>query len=179
MANKVVALVGMCGAGKSVVTEWFKERGYAPVHFGDATMEEMARRGLETNEVNEKIVREELRAAHGMAAYAIVNLPRIEKALVAGHVVLDGLYSWSEYKILNEKFADALQVLAIFTPRDLRYKRLAEREIRPLTQEQSRSRDHSEIENIEKGGPIAMADYTVVNDGDVDYLHGQLEKTGL
>lgn len=178
MANKVVALVGMCGAGKSVVTEWFKKRGYGVVHFGDATMEEIARRGLEVNEQNEKSVREELRAKHGMAAFAVINITKIEQALSQGHVVLDGLYSWSEYKVLKEKFED-LQVLAIFTPRHLRYKRLAEREIRPLTPEQSRSRDHSEIDNIEKGGPIAMADFTVVNDGDVDYLHRQLEKTGL
>lgn len=169
----------MCGAGKSVVTEWFKGRGYLSVHFGDATMEELAARGLPVNEINEKAVRENLRKKHGMAAFAIVNLPRIEKALAGGHVIVDGLYSWSEYKILKEKFTDALLVLAIFTPRALRYKRLAERLIRPLTHEQSRGRDHAEIENIEKGGPIAMADHTVVNDGDLQNLYQQLEKTGL
>lgn len=169
----------MCGAGKSVVAEWFKERGYLPVHFGDATIEEIARRGLETNEKNEKSVREELRRDHGMAAYAVINLPKIERALLQGPVVIDGLYSWSEYKVLKDKFAGDLRVLAVFTPRHLRYKRLAERRIRPLTREQSRGRDHSEIENIEKGGPIAMADFTVVNDGDINGLHAQLEKTGL
>jgi len=177
MKNRVVALVGMCGAGKSAVTEYFKVRGYVPVHFGDVTMQEMGRRGLETNEKNEKTIREELRAKHGMEAYATLNLPRIRRALKNGHVVLDGLYSWSEYKILKEKFGGALYTLAVFTPRHLRYKRLAARQVRPLTRVQSQNRDHSEIENLEKGGPIAMADFTVVNDGDLGRLHRQLAKT--
>jgi len=179
MVNKVVALVGMCGAGKSVVTEWFKERGYSSVHFGDATMDELNVRGLPVNEQNEKTVREELRKKHGMAAFAIINLPKIEKALAVSPVILDGLYSWSEYKILKDKFADSLHVLAVFTPRALRYKRLAERDVRALTHEQSRGRDYAEIENIEKGGPIAIADHTVVNDGDHEHLFSQLKKTGL
>jgi len=179
MRNKVVALVGMCGAGKSVVTEWFNGRGFTTVHFGDATMDELTARGLPVNEKNEKTVREELRKKHGMAAFAILNLPRIEKALKKNNVIVDGLYSWSEYKILKEKFANDLHILAIFTPLALRYKRLAERKIRPLTHEQSRGRDYAEIENIEKGGPIAMADFTVVNDGDLQKLYEQLEKTGL
>lgn len=179
MANKVVALVGMCGAGKSVVTEWFKERGFAPVHFGDVTMDELAARGLTINEINEKKIREELREKHGMAAFAILNLPKIEKALSAGNVIVDGLYSWSEYKILKQKFGESFYVVAVFTPRLLRYKRLAERTLRPLTYEEARGRDYAEIENIEKGGPIAMADFTVVNDSDLQNLYSQLVKTGL
>jgi hypothetical protein len=36
------------------------------------------------------------------------------------------------------------------------------------------ARDYSEIENIEKGGPIAMADYLVVNEGSLKDLHKKL-----
>ncbi len=45
------------------------------------TDEEVKRRGLELNEQNERSVREDLRKQYGMAAYAILNLPRIEAAL--------------------------------------------------------------------------------------------------
>jgi dephospho-CoA kinase len=48
-----------------------------------------------------------------------------------------------------------------------------------LTYEEARGRDYAEIENIEKGGPIAMADFTVVNDSDLQNLYSQLVKTGL
>ncbi|MBU1954122.1 AAA family ATPase [Patescibacteria group bacterium] len=173
--NKVIALVGMCGAGKSVVSDFYKERNYGYIHFGAVTMEEVKRRGMEVNEVNEKIVREGLRAEHGMAAFAILNLPKIESALENGNVIVDGLYSWAEYKVLKDKFDDSLIVLAVFASRGLRYKRLAERNVRPLTEEQARGRDYAEIENIEKGGPIAMADYTVVNDGNLEDLRDKLE----
>jgi len=32
-----------------------------------------------------------------MAAYAKLNLPRIDETLQKSNVVLDGLYSWEEY----------------------------------------------------------------------------------
>ena len=39
-----------------------------------------------------------------------------------------------------------------------------------LTPKQANERDHAEIENLEKGGPIAMADYTIVNEFTLDQL---------
>ena len=39
------------------------------------------------------------------------------------------------------------------------------REVRPLTNEQAEARDIAEIENLEKGGPIAMADHFIMNAG--------------
>jgi len=173
--NHVVALVGMCGAGKSVVSDYYKEKDYAYIHFGAITMEEIEKRGLEVNEKNEKAVRESLREDHGMAAFAVLNLPKIEDALGETNVIVDGLYSWSEYCVLREKFSDQLKVLAVFTPREVRYSRLAARSHRPLNADEARGRDYAEIENIEKGGPIAMADYTVVNDSDVDALRARLD----
>jgi dephospho-CoA kinase len=174
--NHIIALVGMCGSGKSIAADYYKEKSYAYIHFGDVTMEEIKKRGLAVNEKNEKTVREDLRKKHGMAAFAVLNLPKIEEALKKGNVIVDGLYSWSEYKVLKEKFGTGLSVLAVFTPIKDRYYRLSIRDIRPLSEEEARSRDYAEIENIEKGGPIAMADYTVVNDEDIQSLRNKLDK---
>ncbi len=173
--NKVIALVGMCGSGKSVVSDFYKEKGWPYVYFGGVTMDELKRRGLEVNEKNEKFVREDLRKIHGMAAFAILTLPKIEEGLKNSHVICDGLYSWSEYKILKEKFGDDLIIVAVYAPPKLRYDRLAKRQIRPISHEDSKKRDYAEIENVEKGGPIAMADYTLVNDGDMPNLMRQIE----
>jgi dephospho-CoA kinase len=177
MTRKMIATVGMCGSGKSVAGERLEELGFAKVYFGGLTIEEVKRRGLDVNEKNERAVREELRRAHGMGAFAILSLPRIEEYLRKGkRVLIDGLYSFSEYKILNGKFGGELLILAIFTPRELRYERLAHRVGRPLTREEAVSRDYAEIENIEKGGPIALADYTIVNDGSREELLLTLEE---
>ena len=177
--NKVIALVGMCGSGKSVVSDYYREKGYFYIYFGGITMEELKRRGMEVNPANEKMVREELRATHGMGAYAIMSLPKIEIALKTGSVICDGLYSWSEYRTLKKKFGDELVVVCVYAPPKLRYERLEKRAVRPITHEESRKRDFAEIENLEKGGPIAMADYTLFNTGELDDLMAQVKSLNL
>ena len=66
-------------------------------------------------------------------------------------------------------------VIAVVTPKHERKARMAKRPLRPLTSEQVDQRDWAEIENIEKGGPIAIADYFAHNDRDLDWLHEQLD----
>ncbi len=166
----IVALVGLCGAGKSEASKYFEDKNFANVYFGGITMEELEKRGLEINEQNERKVREGLREEYGMAAYAVLSLPKIKNALEnKKNVLIDGLYSWSEYKVLKKEFPD-IKVISIYTLPELRYKRLAIRPKRSLSKEQAVSRDYSEIENLEKGGPISIADVTVLNNGTIDEL---------
>jgi dephospho-CoA kinase len=177
MDRRIIATVGMCGSGKSVAGERLEQLGFARVYFGGLTIDEVRRRGLAVNEKNERAVREELRRTHGMGAFAVLSLPKIEALLREGkRVLIDGLYSFSEYKILKEKYGDGLLVIAVFTPRALRYERLARRAERPLGPAEAVSRDYAEIENIEKGGPIALADYTLVNDGTGEELVRRLDR---
>ena len=82
----VTALVGMPGSGKSEVARVFQKHGYVRIRFGDITDEEVRKRGLNLDEGNERLVREDLRKKHGMAAYAILNLTRIEAALQKSNV---------------------------------------------------------------------------------------------
>ena len=167
---KVVSIVGMAGAGKSEVAQVFEEAGYTRIRFGDVTEEEIKKRGLIGGEANERYIRELLRKEYGMVAYAVLNLPKIEKAMQKSHVVIDGLYSWEEYTFLKSRLGEAFYVLAVCAPPKVRYARLAERPVRRLTGEEARERDQSEIENLNKGGPIAMADYFVLNVSALDAL---------
>ena len=177
MNKKILAIVGLCGSGKSVIADYFISNGYKKVYFGGITLEEVKRKGLDINEKNEKMVREELRRQYGMGAYAILSLDKITGFLKNGkNVLIDGLYSWSEYKILKEKFKDLLYLIAVFTPRHLRYKRLSTRKERPLSATEAQSRDFAEIENLEKGGPIAISDITLINDSSIEELINQLKK---
>jgi dephospho-CoA kinase len=45
-----------------------------------------------------------------------------------------------------------------------------------LTEKQAKARDFAEIENVNKGGPIAMADYTLRNDSTLQELIDQANK---
>ena len=165
--NRIVAIVGMCGSGKSIVTAVFESEGWQKVHFGKVTMDEVSKRGMEVSEHNEEVIRNELRSVHGMGAFAKLLLPTIEEKYAKGNVVLDGLYSFSEYEILSARFGGVFDVLAVVGDRKTRYKRLETRQVRPLTPAEAESRDYSEIKRSEKGGPIAIADHFFVNNSDL------------
>lgn len=173
---KLVAIVGMTGAGKSEVARIFEEHGFRKVRFGDITDEELNNRGLEPNEENERSIREELREKYGMAAYAKLSLRRIDSSLKSSDVVVDGLYSWEEYILLKKRYGEKLSVLAVSSAPATRHSRLACRAERALMLEEAASRDKSEIENINKGGPIAMADFTILNEDSLEKLRRGTER---
>ena len=166
--NKIIAVVGMCGSGKSVAVDEFVKRGWKKIYFGEATFIKMKELGLEINEENERKTRELLRASGDKGIYAKIFLPEIEKCFKKGNVVIESLYAWSEYKIIKEKFGEAFEVLCIATDAPLRRTRLKERAFRPMDEATSLSRDYSEIENIEKGGPIGIADHYILNNGSME-----------
>jgi len=172
---KVVSLVGMTGAGKSEVSRVFEENGFIRIRFGDVTDEEIIKRGLQPNEESERYIRERLRQEQGMAAYAKLNLPRIDSALKDSDVVIDGLYSWEEYTFLKSYYGEDFYVVAVWASPRTRYARLTSRLNRHLTQEEATSRDRAEIENINKGGPIAMADFTILNETSLENLRKETE----
>lgn len=184
MPNKVVCIVGMAGSGKSIVADELVKNGFGYLRFGQITLDSIKEQGIELNEVNEKKTREGFRKKYGMAAFALLNIPKLDELLEKSNVAVDGLYSWSEYKTLKEKYGDLMYVLAVYAPPGLRYQRLGNRSIendpkqrfRSFSEKEAKARDCAEIENIEKGGPIAMADFTIVNTGTIDELKEKIKE---
>lgn len=174
---KILAFVGLAGSGKTVAVDYLTQKGFPKVYFGGIILDEVKKRGLELTQENEQPIREELRAKEGKDFVAKRIVQQIHDLIAAGQhrIVADGLYSWTEYKVLKHEFPGELSVVAIVTPRQLRHRRLAQRPIRPLTQSEADQRDWAEIENIEKGGPIAIADHYIINDGDLEKLHAQID----
>ncbi len=168
----VVALVGLSGVGKSKAVELIgKMRDFETVYFGGVVLAELKARGLDHTAAAEADVRASLRTEFGMAAMALKSLPSIEAALAAGRdVLIDGLYSYAELKVLREKLGERLRLIAIHARKSVRAERLAGRPVRPLTAEEMAERDRREIDNVEKAQPIALADFHVVNDGSEEML---------
>jgi dephospho-CoA kinase len=185
---KVIALVGMPGSGKGTCTDYMSETyGWPLIHFGNMMYEEVQRRGLD-NVKDEKFVREDMRAKEGPAVIAKHVARKADEYFKEGAkvVVLDGLYSWSEYKYLSEKYGDGLLVIAATAPKRLRYERILARKDshrKYTSADQIIDREIAEIENLEKGGPIAYADYTIINDSTLERMLAQLntilQKVGL
>ena len=177
---KILAFVGMCGSGKSTAIEYLIEKKIPKIYFGGIIYKAMAEAGIERTEdgESEKKFREEIRAKEGKDFVVNRAVVEAKKLIEAGQkrIVLDGLYSWTEYKILRKEFPTEMTVIAIVVPKALRRKRLAERPDRPFDAQAAAERDRSEIENLEKGGPIAIADYYLDNSGTVEDLRANLIK---
>ena len=175
----------MPGSGKSVVADYFTEKGFQFVRFGQIVLDEVKKRGLEPTEANERAIREAVRKEHGMAAMATLNLPKFKNLMSRGSVIADGLYSFAEYKLLKQVFQDEVVVIAIFAPPKLRHERISKRIMpksdvdlrhRPRTMEEAEKRDYAELENLDKGPTIAMADYTILNTKDMDFFEKQIKE---
>lgn len=174
--KSILAIVGMPGSGKSEAVAYLRDAKKIPfVRFGDFTDEEVRARGLPHTPENERFVRETLRAEFGMAAYAMKAKGKID-ALLAAHdvVAIDGLYSWEEYTYLRKEHPN-LTLIHVFAERAVRYERLAHRTVRPVPEQEGLARDIGEIEKLNKGGPIAMADYLIQNSGTREDLHRSLD----
>jgi dephospho-CoA kinase len=173
----LLGIVGMPGAGKTSVAEYLKSKRFPGVRLGSIVTNEVLRRSLPLTPENERAIREEFRVQHGMDVMAQKSLPEIrlltDRSLV---VVIDGLYSFAEYKLFNKQFGDSLVLIAIVASRSVRYRRLESRSDRPLSVPQAIERDFKEIETLEKGGPIAIADYTLINDGTAAELQAKVDE---
>lgn len=176
MNNKIIAIVGMCGSGKSIATDMLEKEGWTKIYFGGITYKKMEEEGIKRTPDSEREFRENLRKKYGPECYAKLLLPDILSALKNTDVVLDGLYSWYEYTFLKEKLGDKFKLICIVTDKEIRYDRIGKRKDRPFNRKEAIERDLSEIENLSKGGPIAYADYFIFNNGTIDDYKKRLDE---
>lgn len=174
--KKVIAIVGMPGAGKTKAASFFKEKGFEVLRFGSVIDDKLKEENLQWSPKNNTYYRKKIRKELGMAAVAIKMMPRIEEALKkTDKLILDGLYSWEEYLYLKEKFQDLI-LFCVYARPNIRYSRLTQRKERTFTKDEARERDINEIEITNKGGPIAIADYLVKNETSKDDFYKELEE---
>lgn len=175
--TKIIAFVGLAGSGKSSAIDYLTEKGYPKVYFGGVIYAAMNEAGIEIKEENEKEFRVSIREKEGQDFVVKRIVTEIRGLIGAGQkrIVADGLYSWDEYKIMKHEFPGELAVIAIVAPKHLRHHRISIRPDRPRTEAEASSRDWSEIEDLNKGGPIAIADHFIINDGDIEKLHQGLD----
>ncbi len=165
---KLLAFVGLTGSGKTSAVEYLTAKGYPKVYFGGIIHKAMREAGIEPGSDwdREATFREDIREHEGKDYVVKRAMQEIHDLIAAGQhrIIVDGLYTWTEYKILKHEFPGEMTVVAVVTPKHLRKQRMATRPERPMTSEEVDKCDWNEIENLEKGGPIAVADYFMHND---------------
>jgi predicted RNA binding protein with dsRBD fold (UPF0201 family)/dephospho-CoA kinase len=160
---KVIAFVGMPGAGKTEASNVANELGIPVVVMGDVLREEVKARSLPLTDANIGGTANQLRAEEGMDAIAKRCIPKIE-ALKADAVVVDGIRGIAEVETFKEAFGDEFTLVKIDAPFDLRLERLTRR---------ARSDDLGSAEGLKQrderemswgmGRAIEVADKAVVN----------------
>lgn len=176
-SRKIIAVLGLPGSGKTEVINYLiQKNNWSKVYFGEVTFDEMKTQGLEINEKNERITREGLRKKYGKLHYATEVIKKIKALPNDFNILVESLYSWEEYLKFKEEFGDNFITIAVYASPKIRHERLTRRPVRPLSAAEAQSRDYAQIENLTQANPIAMADYTFVNEGTIEQLYQQIDK---
>lgn len=172
----VIGLAGMPGAGKSIVVEVAKERGYGVFVMGDVVREEAGRRGLEPNPENIGKIMLELRQKEGPTVMARRCIPKIKQA-IRGKVIIDGIRNLNEVEEFKKHFPK-FSLIAIHSCPETRFIRLycRRRSDDPENWEIFHERDRREL-SVGLGNAIAMVEHMIVNEEDLGALKEKAKKT--
>lgn len=175
MKSCVLILSGLPGSGKSEAAEYFSKKNFPVIRMGTLT-DNLLQKGKHQGERQEKAIRENVRKQFGndiYAKWAIEELNQLNKE--NNIIVVDGLRNTAELEYFNNHLP-SIKLVYIETRQEIRYARLANRTIRPLTENEAQRRDVAELYILGLNEVKQRADYTIVNDQSIEKLHIQLEK---
>jgi len=164
---KLILVVGMPGAGKTVVIDVARELGFKVYSMGDVVREEALKRFKSITPETMVKTSIMLREEHGSRIIALRTMEKIDRSLDT--VVIDGARSLEELDEFR-KLGETLIVAVHASPRT-RFQRLLERRRSgdPTTFEEFLRRDMVEL-GFGVGNLIALADYMIVNESSIEDL---------
>jgi dephospho-CoA kinase len=173
---RIIAIVGMPGSGKTETLKLIEKQGIPSFNMGDVvTKIEPRKRGItKINEYIEDEIRMDLRKKFGPAAVAIVTAEEVEK-MHAETVAISGLHSFAELNYFKEKLGGDFTLISIEASPELRAKRSAKRNIRPLAKEEFEHREHEYAKNFEIPKIMQKADYKISNEGSIDQFRKDIK----
>jgi dephospho-CoA kinase len=174
---KVIALTGMPGSGKSVVTEVLKTEGYETVYMGNIVRNEIAEKNIEPTSKNVRNYATDLRKQYGDDIIAKRCIPELKEKLTHSKskaVIIEDIKGIAEVECFRKELGEDFQLIAIHASPRLRYERSLKR---PKEWDNKAISDFSEFQWRDKkemswglGEAIALADYIVTNDSTEEEL---------
>ena len=174
---KVIAVTGMPGAGKDVVSNTIIETKKIPM----ITMRSVVEKEIEEKgiPVNNKTLREyatKLREEYGYDIVARKCLPLIRKQ-ESDMIILNGIRGLSEVDFFRKELEKDFILIAVHASPKIRFERLKQRGLKwdMKTKEEFDWRDRKEL-GWGIGSAIALADYMIINEGSLDELKSKVKK---
>jgi dephospho-CoA kinase len=160
--RKVLAVVGMPGSGKAIVSKVASSHGILVLVCGDVVREETKKRGLTPTPENTGKVMLAIRQEEGPAVVAKRLIPRIESSH-APLLTVEGVRSMAEVEALEEKHT--VVVVAVHASPKTRYERLLARARSddPKSWQEFKERDLREL-GVGIGDVIALAQEMLINE---------------
>ncbi len=172
----IIAITGLSGSGKDEAGSFFTQKGIPIVHFGNTINHYIDEHKLKhTEEIHQKL-RMEFREKYGPEAMVKLNADKLRESLKNNMiVVVVSLYTWEEYMALKREFPEVnIYLLAIYADKATRYRRAANRAYRGKVY--GEERDIHELTTMNKGAPIAFADYLVKNNFSKEEFYDKLDE---
>lgn len=162
-------------SGKTTVAELMEKKGYSVLDMGEVVRIEMEKRDIETG--NESNFVNSMRDKHGMDAIAKLSVPYLEEITREREkVVITGMRSLKEKERFEKEIENSIEVVAVWSCPDTRKKRRKERLRAEDRKGQSfKERDQREIQNG-VGELMALSDYLIVNEGELEQLEEEVNR---
>ncbi|MCD6215844.1 MAG: flagellar hook-basal body complex protein FliE [Candidatus Aenigmarchaeota archaeon] len=173
----IFAITGMPGAGKKLVRKVIEKHGIPVVVMRHAVEKEMQKKNISLTNENLRKFATELREKKGKDIVARLCIPLVDNILKkSSSVILDGIRSPDEISFFKKKYNGKFVLIAVHASPDIRFERLKKRGLKwdMKKREEFDWRDSKEL-SWGLGKAIAMADYTVLNEGTKEELEKNIE----
>jgi dephospho-CoA kinase len=175
----ILGITGTDGAGKGTVVEYLVgKKGFVHYAARQLWVEEIIRRDLEINRANMRIVANDLRKKHGNDFLVKAYVERLKKERVKD-AIIESIRAIAEVETLK---AYGGVLLAVDADQELRYERICGRasesdavSFEAFVAHEALEMHDPDPNGMQKAAVMAVADYTIVNNGSLEEFHVQIE----
>jgi dCMP deaminase len=173
----LIGLTGRNAAGKGEVARYLQRKSFYYYSLSDVIRDEIRNRGDEPTRERLIIVGNELRQRYGSSVLAERVLAKIEDDK---HYIIDSIRNPAEVSAFRE--AKHFKLIRIEAPPEIRFQRIVSRhrESDPRTFEEFVELENREAEGDDTSQNLVkvelMADHALINDGQLEKLHQQLDR---